>query len=362
MFENAIKILNILNNKGYESYIVGGYVRDKILNIESNDIDICTSATPSELQIIFPKLIMHEKYGAVKIEYNNCFFDITSFRIDEEDNNNLKIKYASDINIDVKRRDFTINSLYMDKDSNIIDLINAKQDFNNKIIRTIGNCDERIIEDPLRILRAIRYSIKLNFKLDNKLYNSIKKNKDLLKKISFTRKKEELDKIFSMKDLIKFFKLIDELNLSEVLSIYNYKNVVYCSNYLGIWSQIDYSSNYNFTKKESIVINNCKNILNEKINDFNTIYKYGIENCLIVAEILKINKKEIMSMYEKLPIHSIKDINITFEEIKEINNSLSNEEVGSLIKIIEEKILNNKLPNDNTILKEYIKEEGDFYE
>ena len=122
MYKNAIKILNILENNGYKAYIVGGYVRDKILNVKSNDIDIITNALPDEVCKIFN--IEHtDNFGSIKLKYNNYIFEVTTFRKEYYKNNDrrpYKVEYIDDLKEDLMRRDFTINSICIDKNEDYI--------------------------------------------------------------------------------------------------------------------------------------------------------------------------------------------------------------------------------------------------
>ena len=183
MLDNAKEILELLNEKGYKAYIVGGYVRDRIIGLDSYDIDIATNATPKLLNELFNEIIIFEDYGAIKLNYKGNIYDITTFRKDLQygiNRKDVKIEYTDLLEEDIKRRDFTINSLYMDKDENIIDLFNAKEDISNRIIKVNGNIKKKLIEDPLRILRAIRYSVKLDFEIESELYDEIKNNINLI--------------------------------------------------------------------------------------------------------------------------------------------------------------------------------------
>ena len=126
MYEIAIKMLNKLTENGFEAYIVGGYPRDLILNRESFDIDICTNAKPKELKEIFKDSMLSKvEYGSVTVIYRKVRFEITTFRKDLKYENHrvpTKIKYIGSLADDLKRRDFTINTLCIDSNGNIIDL------------------------------------------------------------------------------------------------------------------------------------------------------------------------------------------------------------------------------------------------
>lgn len=199
MYNCAIKILNLLCNSGYEAYIVGGYPRDKYLNILSNDIDICTNAKIDDIKEIFDNIdLTYSKYGNVILSFEGYKFDVTVFRKDKylKNRNDVIIKYVETLFEDLKRRDFIINTLCIDKNGNYVDLFNARKDIDSKIIRMINSSDE-LIEDPLRILRAIRFATILDFKLDEELSSGIIKYGYLIKNLSNTKKKKELDKIMN---------------------------------------------------------------------------------------------------------------------------------------------------------------------
>lgn len=171
-----------INNQGYISYIVGGYPRDLCIHRESIDIDICTNATPKDLKEIFKDSILsQEQYGSVTLKYNNIHFEITTFRKEIKYKDNrfpIKIKYINDLLEDLKRRDFTINTLCIDENGKYVDLLNAKEDIDKQIIRTVGNSDLKIKTDIFRSLRAIRFATILNFKLEEKLKKVLRNMED----------------------------------------------------------------------------------------------------------------------------------------------------------------------------------------
>ena len=141
MNKTAIDLLKIINDNGYQAYLVGGYPRDLYMGRKSIDYDICTSATPKELKNIFNDSTVHtEQYGSVTLIYQNNRFEITTFRRDIKYLNNRKpieIEYVDSLLEDLKRRDFTMNTMCIDQNGNLIDLMNGRGDINNKIIKTV---------------------------------------------------------------------------------------------------------------------------------------------------------------------------------------------------------------------------------
>lgn len=199
MYETALNILNIIENNGYKAYIVGGYPRDKYLGIESTDIDICTNAKVADLELLFNDIdTKYKNYGNCIVHMNNYNFEITTFRKEKylTNRNDVEIDFIDSLNEDLIRRDFTINALCIDKDGKYIDILNSINDLDNKTIRLIGNVD-RLKDDPLRILRAIRFSGNLNFKLDNYLIEGINKYGYLIANLSNNKINEEINKMNS---------------------------------------------------------------------------------------------------------------------------------------------------------------------
>ncbi len=356
MYSTALKLLNKFNESNFKAYIVGGFPRDLYINKKSTDVDICTNATPKEIKEIFKdSKINNEQYGSVSLIYNNVRFEITTFRKERKYENNrypVKIKYIDNLIDDLLRRDFTINTLCIDSNGNYIDLLNARHDIDNKIIKCVGDANKKIKEDILRSLRAIRFATILNFKLDDKLKKAIKKNKKLIKKLSYYRKKEELEKIFSSSNCKYGLDLIKELELENVLNIET--DVVITTSSLGIWAQLDVVDIYPFTKNEKEIIKNIKKALKENVLDNAVLYKYGLYVCTLVGEIKNIDRVKIVKKYNSLPIFGIKDINIKADEICKILNKNKGPFIKEIYKDLEYKILNNSLKNNYCEIKDYL--------
>lgn len=360
MLDKAIEVMKLIEKNGFEVYIVGGYVRDIYLSIESTDIDMCTSAKPKDLIDIFKKnIIIDEQYGSVKLEYKKYHFDITTFRKDiiyKDNRRPSKIEYVNDLKEDLMRRDFIINTMCMDSNGNIIDLLDGKRDIKKKIIRTVQNPNKTIGEDALRILRAIRFACTLNFKIDRSLEKTIKKNSKLLENLSYDRKKIELNNIFKSNNYMHGLKMINKYKLDKYLDISNYLKIKKTTDILGMWAQIDYSDNYPFTKLEKDTIKKIRELLIYGKIDLFALYKYGNYIGTIVSEILGLDKKEISDMYNSLPIHSKEDIVLSVMDISNILNISPSNKTKELLNDIEYKIISGELNNNKKELEKYIKE------
>jgi len=359
MYEIAIKMLNKLSDNGFEAYIVGGYPRDLILNRESFDIDVCTSATPKELKDIFKDSMLPKvEYGSVTVIYHKIRFEITTFRKDLKYENHrapVKIKYIGKLIDDLKRRDFTINTLCIDKNGNIIDLLQGKKEIEAKLIKMVGNPKYKLKEDALRILRAIRFATILDFELDNELKKYIKKYGYLLRKLSYYRKKEELEKMFLSSNVLKGITLIKELELDKHLELSNLDNLVLTSSIIGIWAQVNVENIYTFNNNEKEHIKLIKELLDKNILDNYNLYKYGLYISSIVSEIKGIDKKILNQRYNELPIKNKKEIDISVNEICEILNKKPGPFLKEIFNKLEYDIVNENVKNEKESLKKYIK-------
>lgn len=350
MFKSALEILNTLNENGYFAYIIGGYVRDKLMNIENNDIDIITDATPTQICSIFNSDV-DNNYGSIKLRYNNYIFDITTFRKESNYNNRKPcIEYIDSLEEDLKRRDFTINTICMDKDENYIDLLNGINDLNNKLVKSVGNPVDKIKEDPLRILRAIRFASIYNLTIDKELKDAIILNTILINKLSFDRIKQELNLIFNSSNVIYAFDIFKEFNLLEILKIKPINNIIPTCNYLSIWAQLKYGNDYNFSKEDKKNIEEIKSIVNKGDIDNYILYKYNLDNIKEAKKILGI-EIDVDKKYNDLPIHSRKDINITYEKIK---NALNITNINEIYVDLEKQILYNNVKNEERNIITYL--------
>ena len=358
MQEKIKYVLNKLEENSFEAYIIGGYVREKLLgNDDTLDVDITTSARPVDIANIFNEFdVKSYDYGNVSFDYGEYKFDITTFRKDTKYVNSRKperIIYVDSLEEDLKRRDFTINTICIDKENNVIDYYDGKKDLKRKVIRSVGDPNEKICEDALRILRAVRFATIHKFRLDNNLKQAIIKNCELVKELSYERRREELNKIFCSKHKKYGIKLLKQLGLVGPLELKNIDNVLLNNELIGIWATIT-SVDYAFTKREKDLINRINALLEEDINDPMIQYKYGLYPLNIVSNLKKLNTKKIVSNYEKLPIKDRNEIKITAEEICEVLNVSPGNFIKEVFESLEREILANRLENDSDKIKEYI--------
>lgn len=205
-------VLNILNKKGFEGYLVGGCVRDTLMGIEPHDYDLTTDALPEEMLSVFSDMKIIEtgiKHGTVTVVSDGENVEITTYRIDGAYNDNRhpeSVSYTRNLGEDLSRRDFTSNAIAYSPDSGYVDVFGGIEDINAKLIRCVGDADKRFNEDGLRIIRALRFSSVLGFSIEDATSESIHRNKDLLRNISSERIYSELKKLLSGKNAYKVMK------------------------------------------------------------------------------------------------------------------------------------------------------------
>lgn len=192
-------IIEVLQSAGYEAYAVGGCVRDTILGREPNDWDITTSAKPQEIKALFRVTIdTGIQHGTVTVLRNHVGYEVTTYRIDgvyEDSRHPKEVTFTANLKEDLLRRDFTINAMaYNDKDG-LVDEYNGLQDIKDGVIRCVGVAKERFTEDALRMMRAVRFSAQLGYKIDEETKDAIRELYPNLKNISAERINTELTKL-----------------------------------------------------------------------------------------------------------------------------------------------------------------------
>lgn len=216
----AQHIIEVLQNNGYEAYVVGGCVRDTLLGRLPKDWDITTSALPQQVKALFSRTIdTGIQHGTVTIMIDKEGYEVTTYRIDgdyEDGRHPKEVTFTPSLLEDLKRRDFTINAMaYNDKDG-LVDLFGGRQDLKDKRICCVGNPVERFNEDALRMMRAVRFAAQLGFTIEENTFLAIKQLVQNLKKISAERIQVELSKTL-ISDHPEFFKQMYESGITKVV-------------------------------------------------------------------------------------------------------------------------------------------------
>ena len=214
-------IFEKLEKQGFESFAVGGCVRDLIMGKDPEDWDITTNASPEKIQEIFPDCFYENNFGTVTVKTESedpalKTIQITPYRIEAKYTDKRhpdEIKFAEKLEEDLSRRDFTINALALSKEGKIIDLFDGQKDIKGKKIRTVGNPESRFGEDALRLLRAVRFATVLGFEIEEKTLEAIKEKAVWLKMISMERIRDEFIKIINSKNADKGIEILRKTGL-----------------------------------------------------------------------------------------------------------------------------------------------------
>lgn len=372
----GVEVINILEQSGHEAFFVGGFVRDYILGLTPNDIDIATNALPNQIANIFAVVNSGIKFNSVTINYEGYSFETTTYRLDlsYSDNRHPNYVVTSSLVEDLKRRDFTINAMAMDKEFNIIDNFGGKDDLKNKVIRTVYDPVRRFSEDALRMLRACYFAAKLDFSIEENTFNAIRICSHLTQSLSNDRITWELEKIINSRYAFKGLRYLKTSNILPYLLLFKEGINLILDNEYRELSWLEFLGICFYENPLKIDEIHLKSGLGKKVkevieiakktpkNEFTaiTLFDYGIEMCN-AANVINIyyknakdKKSELEKIYEGLPIHSISELDIKGSDI--LNNfSLKNKkDINLILKDIKEKILTNKLLNNQSVILSYV--------
>jgi poly(A) polymerase/tRNA nucleotidyltransferase (CCA-adding enzyme) len=219
--EEVALVSKTLAEAGFEAYLVGGCVRDMVLAREPKDWDVATDAKPAEVQKLFPESVYENDFGTVGIKTESedprvKIIEITTYRIEgkyTDQRHPDEVKFASHIEDDLARRDFTVNAMAMGMLGDVIDPFGGARDIKDRVLRTVGAPEERFSEDALRLMRAVRFSVELDFEIEMNTRRAIVKLAGGLEAIAKERVRDELVKILMTSNAAKGIILLEELDL-----------------------------------------------------------------------------------------------------------------------------------------------------
>jgi len=228
--EEIINIIKKLQSANFEAYLVGGCVRDILMNREPKDWDITTNAKPEEIQKLFPNNIYENKFGTVAVKTDSDdeqlkIIEITTFRLEGKYTDKRhpdEVKFAKTVEEDLSRRDFTINAIALKPNTQnlkpeLVDPYNGQEDIKNKLIRSVGEPEKRFNEDALRLMRAIRFSVQLGWEIEKKTFAALKKEAGFIEMIAKERIRDEFIKIIMSSLAKKGIELLEETGLLKFI-------------------------------------------------------------------------------------------------------------------------------------------------
>lgn len=354
-------VITALNKNGYEAYVVGGAVRDAVLGLSPDDWDVTTNALTDDVKRCFDHHFdTGIKHGTVTVLMDKKPVEVTTYRIDGEYKDNRRpenVNFTSDIKEDLKRRDFTINAMAYNDVDGLVDLYGGIGDLKNKVIRCVGDADTRFNEDALRILRAIRFAVRLGFEVDTKTMDSIRKNCRLLANISAERIQVELIKMLETNDSLK---LLFESGVADVIlpevKFEDVKLNVPCHRELKIAAllyNVDDANSFfsrlkfdNKTKHNVVKILQCsrENIEETDYVIKKMLNKYGadlFEKTLVVKECYGKNQEYIRKIFNRVKNepYCIKDLAVTGNDI--LSLGINGKDIGKVMNGILDEVMKN---------------------
>ena len=366
-----IEILNKLNEYG-KGYIVGGAIRDILLGLKPKDVDFVTNLPYGILKTLFSEYTPKEtgkSFGVLRIRIDNTDYEIAKFRKDNyEEKDGLKIipeekkvSFVDDIRNDLARRDFTINAMAYNQKEGIIDLYNGEKDIENKVINFIGNAEERIIEDPLRVLRAFRFMSRLNFSLSENTIEAIKNQKSLLKNIPEERITMEFSKLLlgdNIKNTLTLMKGtgVLELIIPEFKATYDFNqcnphhNLDLFNHIINVVSRVPADLELRYSALLHDIAKPVVQTFDEEgIAHYKTHEIVGADMARDILTRMKLPVKLIDTVVEIIKKHMVLYRDVTD---KKFNKLLSEMGYGNLWRLIEHCIADNESKNNEVVSTE----------
>ncbi len=367
--------ISLLNSNHFECFVVGGAVRDALLNRDIHDYDLSTNAKPSEMHDVFKDYLVLDtgiKHGTITVVINHVHIEITTYRVETSYSDHRhpdEVSFSNSLKEDCARRDLTINALAYHPTLGLQDYFHGVEDLKHHIIRTVGNPDERFNEDALRILRAIRFAAQLNYVIDPLTSIAIMKHKDDLKLIAKERITEEFIKILSSeypgkylyeyKELFSvFIPNINKLTQKQVSNIDSASNnLIVRLTLLAFYFGLEALNNLTLPNKTIATINlyikcaslpyqstyDLRYLLHVLGNDYRDYLSFkssidlSFDDALVQSKLDKIQNQHDCISLKQLAItgRDLQDLGITGPSIKETLESC-------LLKIMKDELSNTK--------------------
>lgn len=388
-FLHAKYIIETIEEHGYEAYFVGGCVRDVLLNRPITDIDITTSATPDRIQNIFPKVIpVGIEHGTVIVRHEKQSYEVTTFRVDgtySDQRHPDSVQFIRQLDRDLKRRDFTINALAMNKKGKVIDLFAGQKDIENKLIRTVGNGVKRFTEDPLRIIRALRFSSQLGFSIERETLEAMKQVMPQIESIAVERITNEMEKLFSGRHVQTGLHYLKETKVHQHLPIMlDYPYIIYdvpkeikplhsFGQVIALFHHLEPEIPVDYWIKEWKCSNQTKNEahqLTKALTDYgknglskwliyrlNSAYHNGFINLTnMIYSDNPVHNKEIEKLTNDLPIRSRRDLALNgYDLIQMFPHAKKGPWLQQTLTKLEREVVEGNVLNKKFSLKEWIR-------
>lgn len=391
-FKAALPVLNKIKKAGFEAYFVGGSVRDAILGLEVNDVDIATSAYPEEIKHIFPKTVdVGIEHGTVMVLHGGESYEVTTFRTESTYQDYRRpdsVTFVRSLEEDLKRRDFTINAFAVDESGEIYDYFNGKEDLNNRLIRAVGVADERFNEDALRMMRGVRFASQLDFSIEEETKQAMKRHAPLLEHIAVERIQVEWIKLllgkarkqglasFLETDLYRYCPDLNEhkealVRLSELDGLFTYE-VQAWTLLLHFIEEADskaflrkWKTSNKIIQEVQILIETIEKRLDGEPVERLTVYRIGKERALEVEHLLellgqKANPEQVEKIASDLPMQSKAELDVTGHDLMQSAEKKPGKWMGEAMAAAEEAVVLSQVENEKEQIINWLEENGYF--
>ncbi|MBU3829619.1 MAG: CCA tRNA nucleotidyltransferase [Candidatus Limosilactobacillus merdavium] len=389
IFEPARPVLQKIEDAGFEAYFVGGCVRDTILGDSIHDIDIATSAYPSEIKSIFKRTVdTGIEHGTVMILDHGTGYETTTFRTEsgyQDYRRPDKVTFVRSLSEDLKRRDFTINALALRENGEVVDLFDGLGDLKKHLIKAVGDPNERFHEDALRMMRAVRFASKLDFVISTETLQGIKNNAPLLEKIAVERIRVEFEKLLmgqnpvaGLRDFIEtgLYQYCPELKeqkqkLSGLLLLNNWQieNVEQAWAVIAIQLGMDTRGVSGFLKKwktsNNLIVDVKKTLPvihglhNQKLEPM-TLFNAGEKAVKDANQVAKlygwaVPDRKLKDKYDSLPIKTKNDLAVNGGILMKEAGIKPGPLLGKILNMLVNQVVNGELANTQSALVEEAK-------
>ncbi len=387
-FNKALPLIETIEDAGYEAYFVGGGVRDTLLNLSISDVDIASSATPDEIQRIFPITFdVGIKHGTVMVLNDKETYEITTFRTEskyEKFRRPEKVDYVRSLQEDLKRRDFTINAIALSRTGVIKDPFDGQEDIKARLIRAVGNPVERFREDALRMMRAARFVSQLGFEIEAETKEAVVDYHPLLSKIAIERVREEFVKLLMGRNRKGGLKFFVETRLFHMCPGFQNKHEelidlalfpMQFKTSLSAWTTLLYFFSVpqenvdSFLRGWKLSNNEISNIQKayraliirfDKFWDYPLLFETGIEIATEIEELitgfgLTNDSNRLLALDKTMPIHRIQDMAINGKEVMALlDTHRGGPYLGEILADVKQRILTERLENNKAVISEFI--------
>ncbi|MCM3224663.1 CCA tRNA nucleotidyltransferase [Terribacillus saccharophilus] len=381
IFEKAFRVIQELEQYGYEAYLVGGAVRDYLIGKAVGDLDIATSATPDQVMKVFDKVIpIGIEHGTVLVRFEKESFEITTFRTEgaySDYRHPDSVNFVTDVAADLARRDYTVNAIAMARTGELVDPFDGRSAIDKKELVTVGKAFDRFQEDPLRMMRGVRFVSQLGYNLDHDARKVMENQRLWLARIAIERVSIEMEKLISGKDVKTAVQLLHDTGLWEAMPIFkdhpelmrelakkiepldNLAEWVALCSLLSAIPVLDWVKKWKLSNAIKQDAQHLVRILQRELDAW-AVYQLPVHLDEGFCRLEKIYKEKdvqdnILSIRHALPIRNSSELAISGGDLTSwFPDRKKGSWIRDLLLAVEKAVVENKIPNDKAQLKEWV--------